>query len=301
MVAALIIASGKTLRKDQFEPQKELGTITAVQRIAMVFQRAGVERIVVVCGEYGDKTEKLAAHMNLVFLHSPQDAEMLDNVKTGITYLQGKCSSVLISHVDVPLFTVETIHMLMMADGDVRIPSYHGRRGHPLFLRMEHAQNILTYTGEDGVEGAIRTSGLQQHIVVVEDEGVLANIQRDEPYAHLVAAHDLMQIHPEFTFRLTKERAFYDPDTHQLLQLTIETGSLRDACRHMGISYTKGRAIISNLEQQMGYPILESQQGGKTGGFSLVTDEARTLMRCYDNFCSEAAQCLHVLFKKHFP
>ena len=101
-------------------------------------------------------------------------------------------------------------------------------------------------------------------------------------------------------FHLSKDRGFYGPGTHRLLQLTEETGSLLEACRRMGLSYSKGRKIILLTEQQIGFPVIERQQGGRSGGHSSLTEEGQKLMRCYHNFCMEAEEYLNELFQKHF-
>ena len=300
MTAALIIAAGRTSGKKRFEPEKQIGTIPAVQRIALLFQQSGIRRIVLVCGSEDRKTEKLVSHMNLVFLQSPDSYEMLDSIKMGLTYLQDKCTQVLITHTDVPLFSIKTVHTLMNADGDVRIPSCCGRCGHPVLLQAEHIPVILSYRGKDGLSGAIRASGLNRRILEVEDEGVLTNIQKATSCERLVESHDLSEIRPCFRFQLLRERPFYGPGAHQVLRLVEETGSLSSACRHMGISYTKGRKIVSTLEEQLGHSVIESRQGGKDGGFSCVTPEAKKLMQSYDAFCQEAEESLQELFGRHF-
>lgn len=300
MTAALIIAAGKTSQKEGFRPDKEIGTISAIQRIALLFQQAGIRRIVVVCGNDDSKTEKLVPHMNLIFLQSPSTGEMLDSIKTGLSYLQDKCTQVLISPVDVPLFSVKTVRSLMASKSDVCVPSCQGRNGHPILLQAEHFSKILSYTGESGLAGAIKASGLYRQIIEMDDEGVLSNIQKDEPSKELILNHDLSEMRPSFRFRLHRERPFYGPGAHQLLQLVDETGSLSKACRHMGISYSKGRKIIFTLEQQFGTPVIESRQGGKDGGFSTVTKDAEKLMQSYDAFCNEAEEVLQNLFQKYF-
>ena len=298
--AALIITAGRTARGDAFEPGKEVGSLPAVQRAAMVFRRAGIERIVVVCGQDGGKTEKLAARMDLVFLRCAGDPEMLDCVKAGLAYLTGKCGEVLISPVDVPLFSTATVRRLMAAGGGVCVPVCRGQGGHPLLLGAEYFPAVLAYHGGDGLAGAVRAAGLHRREVEVEDEGVLANVRRGGPYPELVAGHDLSELRPVFTFRLAREQVFYGPGVHQLLGLTEETGSLLAACRRMGLSYSKGRKIIAVLDSQLGCPALETQQGGKTGGRSLVTGEARKLMDKYERFCAEAREQLGQLFQRHF-
>ena len=300
MVAALIIAAGKTERRSNFDPQKEVGTIPAIQRVVMVFQRAGIERIVVVCDQDGDRTEKLAAHMNVIFLNNRKDAEMLDSVKTGLAYLRNKCTAAMITHTNIPLFSVETVHALMAAEGGICIPSHNGSMGHPMLLRAECFQAVLSYCGSGGLAGAVESSGLQRQLVDVEDEGILTKVCYEKDYSHLIAGHNLMDLHPDIRIRLVREKPFYGPGAHQLLQLTEEIKSLREACRRMGISYSKGRNIIAVMEQQLGYPIIESQQGGPTGGCSVATSEGKELIRNYTGFCTEARQYLQKLFSKYF-
>ena len=299
MIAALIIAAGKTARRDNFEPEREVGTIPAIQRIIRVFQRAGITRIVVVRDGQDIGPEKLASHMSAVFLRGNSDAEMFDHIKTGLAYLQDKSEGVLVTHADVPLFSVGTVHTLIAAGKPISTPSYQGQTGHPILLRMESFPAILSYDGEGGLAGAVRASGMES-LVEVEDEGILANIHYDKNFDKLLAGHSLSELSPEVRFRVVREKAFYGPGAHQLLQLIAETSSLSEACRQMGISYSKGRSIVANMEQQLGRTVTEGSAGGKYGGFSTVTDTGKEMMRCYEAFCAEADESVHALFDKHF-
>lgn len=301
MTAALIVAAGQTGAAGRLTPEKEIGALSALKRSVLTFQRAGVERIVVVCGDGEDKTEKLVAHMNVVFLHSSSAGEMLESVKTGLRYLQGKCRTVLVCHTDVPLFSAETVRRLLAEEGPVCVPVCRGRAGHPIRLDAGLIPSLLAYEGPEGLAGAIRAAGWERTRLEVEDEGVLANVRDGGDYGHLLARHGREALRPVFRFQLMRDQRFYGPGAHQLLQLTEETGSLLEACRRMGISYSKGRKIISNLEQQMGRPILESTRGGKAGGASTLTPEGRELVHRYGAFCREAEECLSALFDKHFP
>ena len=114
------------------------------------------------------------------------------------------------------------------------------------------------------------------------------------------AGHSPGELYPTIKIRVVREKPFYGPGAHQLLQLTQETGSLLEACRHMGISYSKGRKIISVMEQQLGCPVIISQQGGRSGGHSTVTDEGKELMRNYSEFDKEARRYIDKLFLKYF-
>ena len=298
--AALIIAAGNTPRKKGFEPQHVVGTISAIQRVVKIFHRAGIERIIVICDRMDTATEKLATHMGAVFLHSPMSADMLDSVKVGLEYLKDKCSAVLVTHVDAPLFSVDTVCILIRTAESVGIPSYRGNKGHPILIRSEHFPSVLSYSGSGGLAGAVRALNLGSNTVDVDDEGILADIQSENDYERLLSRHSLAELCPEIQIRLAREKAFYGPGAHQLLKLTDETSSLSEACRQMGISSSKGRAIIALIEQQLRRPVIEGQAGGKSGGYSILTHDGKELIRNYTKFCAEAKQCLNDLFIKHW-
>lgn len=302
MTAALIIAAGKTASKEHFEPDKKIGSITAIERTAILLRQAGIRRIAVVCGDKDDKTAKLVPSMALTFLNGSSGNDMLDNIKIGLSYLQDKCHQTLISYVDVPMFSINTVQELIKEseNGDVCIPSYNGHAGHPILLRAEHFPKILAYSGKKGLDAAITFSGLNRHFVNVDDPGILSDIQKSQSYEELIAEHDASRLRASFRFRLLRECPFYGPGVHQLLLLTEECGSLSEACRYMGISYSKGRKMISTLKEQTGHAVLETHPGGKGGGYSHLTKETRELMQRYDAFCTEAQEAFQNLFEKYF-
>ncbi|MCL2140476.1 MAG: NTP transferase domain-containing protein [Dehalococcoidia bacterium] len=304
-IAALIIAAGKTPRRNGFEPLKEVGTIPTIQRVVKVFRRASIERIVVVCDRADYSTEKLASRMNTVFLHSPKDAEMLDSIKVGLNYLVDKCTAVLITHVDIPFFSVNTVRLLMNTEKPIGIPSFQGSKGHPIFLQAAHFQSVLSYTGDNGLSGALSASNLKHNYVEVDDEGIIIDTQRQDGLEKLLSnSNNLGKFFPEIQIRIAKEREFYGPGTHQLLKLIDETSSLSEACRQMGISLSKGRTMIALINQQLGRRIIRSKtgslSGGKAGGFSILTKAGKELMHKYALLNAETKQSVNEIFAKYF-
>ena len=111
----------------------------------------------------------------------------------------------------------------------------------------------------------------------------------------------LLPLRPVLRFQLKRNKRFYGTGANQLLHLIRETGSLLTACRQMDMSYSKGRKVIAGLEEELGFAVIQSKQGGKTGGFSYLTPEAEAIMARYDAFTVEAEEVLDALFDKHFP
>jgi len=85
-----------------------------------------------------------------------------------------------------------------------------------------------------------------------------------------------------------------------LLLRIDELGSLRKAANSMNLSYTKAWNMIQNLEKGSGIKVLEKQIGGKDGGGSTLTKEARTLIEKFDEFEIEIEERIIELFNKKF-
>ena len=299
MISALIIATGKTKYKDSFEPKKIIGSITALERVKISLEQAGIDNIVIV-GSKDDKFKSLNQYSDITYLSVPKEAEMLDSVKAGLKYLKGKCQKALIVYVDVPMFSVNTVEALSKGKADVCIPSYKGFLGHPLMIRQSFFDEVINYDGENGLIGAIDNSDLRKEIIEVDDPGVTADIQRDKTYKNLLKSHDASKLRLVAQLELGKEKVFFNKEACRLLNLIDEMGSLSKACEYMKISLNKGRTIINKIEDQLKCEIIKTQQGGVNGGYSTTTDCAKTLMEKYENFSKEADEVLDQLFEKHF-
>ncbi len=298
MTAALIIAAGKRDSARSFEPGRKVGTITSIQRIVLLLQQCGVREIAV-CGEE-EEVKKLVPSMNVVFLPCPGEEEMLAHIQRGIGYLRKKADQILVTHVNSPLFSVRTLEALIAADGPICIPSYHGKCGHPVLLREGCFEDILSYGGNQGLRGAMQASTQEKILVPVEDRGILGSSRESEKDRCIQADDDLGRLRLSCKFRIGREAVFYGPGVHQLLHLTQELHSLSEACRYMGISYSKGRKIIQTMEAQMNCTILVTQQGGRGGGYSQLTEPAKQMVFRYDAFLKEADAMLQSLFAEHF-
>lgn len=299
MTGALIIATGKTDHQSAFAPERQIGRISALKRMVLLLQMTGIRRIAVV-GDEREWPKKLVPSMNLVFLTASSEGEMLDSIQQGVCYLQDQCTEILVAHGNVPMFSEKTVRMLLDAEGEVCIPSCHGRCGHPILLRKSCFSRLLAYQGEKGLRGAVEASGIRPNIIETEDKGILSDKNTGTSYEALSESHDVRKMKTSIQVRIRREKVFYGPGIHQLLQLTETEGSLANACQRMGISYTKGRRLISTMEEQIGKTVLATGQGGKHGGYSRLTEAARQIMDSYSAFQEEAEEAVQRLFEKHF-
>lgn len=86
----------------------------------------------------------------------------------------------------------------------------------------------------------------------------------------------------------------------EMLEKIDRLGSLRQAAAEMNMSYNQAWRLVRRLEGALGFLLLERRAGGREGGGSLVTGEARELMGRYRRFRREADQALNRLYRENF-
>jgi molybdate transport system regulatory protein len=105
----------------------------------------------------------------------------------------------------------------------------------------------------------------------------------------------------KLTFRKDGARAFFGPGIAELLDLIEESGSVKEACRKMGMSYSKGRHILEVAEKALGLALTDRQHGGAGGGGATVlTAEGHHFLNEYRAFEKEVVTAAEELYRKRF-
>jgi molybdate transport system regulatory protein len=69
---------------------------------------------------------------------------------------------------------------------------------------------------------------------------------------------------------------------YKLLKTIQETGSFKHAVEKLDLSYRKTWDKVRTIEERLGYPILETKQGGPAGGTTTLTPEGIQLMETFE-------------------
>lgn len=84
---------------------------------------------------------------------------------------------------------------------------------------------------------------------------------------------------------------FFGEGPCRLLHAIEETGSLRAASASMNMAYTKALSMIKRAEKALNFPLTEKNIGGRGGGGSRLTPQAKEFLQNYEkyrNACYEA-------------
>ena len=300
--AALITAAGMSSRMGDFKPMLNIGSITIAQRVVATFQQAGVDKIVMVTGYNAVMLERHLAGNGIVFLRNEayETTQMFESACIGLRYLQDKCDRVLITPVDIPLFTAATVRTLMESDALLASPAFEGAQGHPTMIASSLIPVLLSDSGEGGLRGALERCGTEMTRVEVADRGVLHDADTPEDYRALLKYHNEQLVRPVVSVALSREKVFFDSRTAMLLQLVDETHSVRMACQRMQLSYSSGWNTIRTLESQLHYSLVERSQGGAGGGKSRLTERGKALLSSYEAYASAVKDAAESLYEAAF-
>ena len=304
--AAVIAAAGLSSRMRDFKPMMCLNDRTMITDIILSFQKAGIREIVVVTGYHAELLEKHIAPLNVRTCRNPAyaETEMIDSLRLGLGAIQDHCEAAFLSPADVPLISSETIRRMMDTPGEAVRPVFIGKAGHPVLVRGEVLRRVQNYHGSGGLRKALQDGGTVFTDLKVDDPGILLGADTPREYKQLreeeLRIRNGGKLWPEIRVGVMKGAAGITPEAVQFLEMIGHTGSIRDACKAVHFSYTKGWKLLNEMETTLGYPLTERKKGGQTGGGSVLTEQGEKFLSAYQAFQSSLKEAAAELFDQLF-
>ncbi|HWQ29837.1 MAG TPA: NTP transferase domain-containing protein [Negativicutes bacterium] len=299
---AVIVAAGMSSRMGDFKPMLKIGTISMVQRIISTFQQAGVFPIILVTGYRSAELEKHVARMGVICVRNEDfaNSQMIDSAKIGFSYIMSKCDRTFFTPVDIPLFTVNTVMRLMESKAQVVKPICSNADGHPILLSCDILTTLTAAGCDKGLKCAIDECCDNIETIEVGDEGVLHDADTPEDYKRLIERHNRQLLRPAVEISLMRENKLFDKAGAFLLHMVAYTGTVKGACEKMQISYSKAWSMLSTLEENLGFALIDRRPGGEFGGGSQLTPEGRDLLDRYERFSEKIRQFADEYFTECF-
>ena len=87
---------------------------------------------------------------------------------------------------------------------------------------------------------------------------------------------------------------------NELLRGVEATRSLRQAAAQMDMSYSKAWKLINDIENKLGFLLLERAVGGLAGGGSKLTPRAKELLNQYDRLEKDVQKAMVKIYRNRF-
>jgi molybdenum cofactor cytidylyltransferase len=188
-IGAIVLAGGESVRMG--EPKVllpwEKGT-TIIEHIVYQLIRSRLEHIHVVTGHYANDVKALVKPLGVKVVHnrSHKTGEMLSSLKAGLRSMPDNVAAVLVTLGDQPRIQPRVILQLLSAyargEGDLLIPSYKMRRGHPILIGRQYWHEILQLSRTGVLRDVINAHSENITYVNVNTDSVLRDVDTPEDY-----------------------------------------------------------------------------------------------------------------------
>jgi len=191
MIAGLILAAGESSRMGTAKATLAYRGRTFLELIVETLREGGIERIVVVLGH---RPEDIQRQVKLeameVVINPDYRFGQTSSLQAGLRALAADdLEAVVLCLVDHPAVSAGTVRGIVTAfresDAPVVIPTYHGRRGHPVLIARRLFEELLGLASDAGADSVVRRYRPTTQYVEVEDEGVVIDVDDPEDYRRL--------------------------------------------------------------------------------------------------------------------
>ncbi len=186
-VRGILLAAGASTRMGEMKQLLPFGSASVVEHIVETLLAAPVEELVVVVGHEEESVSgRLAGKHVRIAVNADYREGMTSSVKCGLRAVSEEPGAFLLALVDQPLMTTEVVRTVIdafwAAGKGVCIPSYRGRRGHPVVFDSKYRDEILSLRGDVGLKEVWRAHPEDIHHVEVDTDVVLRDMNYPDEY-----------------------------------------------------------------------------------------------------------------------
>lgn len=148
--------------------------------------RPFVDHIIAVTGKYHKELQPVLAKEDIeIAYNASHEKGMFSSIQTGLNMVHDE--DILLIPGDIPNVSKKTYEKLLMAKGEIRIPTYLGKEGHPLYL----SRRLVNEARKEPLESNMRLF-LNKHEdekirVEVDDPFVCFDVDTNEDYQKLLS------------------------------------------------------------------------------------------------------------------
>jgi molybdenum cofactor cytidylyltransferase len=192
MISAIVLAAGKSERMGRPKALLPLRGKTFLENILAAISSSPVEETCVVVGHHRDEIERHVEPPARIIFNPDYEQGMITSLQAGIRSLPSRTSGALLFLVDHPLVDSETIALLVRKVGADRIvlPTFEGRRGHPVLFGSAILQEILGLSASQGANIVVHKDPDRIVEVSVNSPGILVDVDTPEDFLKLQSEYE---------------------------------------------------------------------------------------------------------------
>jgi molybdenum cofactor cytidylyltransferase len=186
VISAIVLAAGKSERMGRPKALLPIRGRTFIENILDAISHTSIEDTIVVVGHHRDEIQRNVSLPSVVF-NPDYEQGMITSFQAGIRKLSWDASGAFLFLVDHPIVEPATIEAMIMnlAPNRIVLPTFEGRRGHPVLFAFEILEEILALPASQGANIVVRKDPARIVEVPVNAPGILVDIDTPEQFERL--------------------------------------------------------------------------------------------------------------------
>lgn len=189
MISAILLGAGQSQRLGMDKLSLPWGRRSILEHCFKILLESDVQACIVVLGAGNKGTRNLFQGRNVKVVINPDSRKgMSSSIRRGIVAVPPKSEGILIALGDQPFLKTRTvnvlIHVFNQAMGGIVIPSFLGRRGHPVIFHRKYKEELLKLKGDVGGRSIVERHPEDVRVVPVKSAGVVKDLDTWEDYKH---------------------------------------------------------------------------------------------------------------------
>ncbi len=188
---AVILAAGLSSRMKDFKPLLPVDGRPAIEGLIEAAKGAGIEDIVIVTGHERERLQPVIRKYDLVEAFNPDyERGMFTSIQTGVKKAMEIATEsrqgLLLIPVDCPLVSIHVLRHLMDEAGDnFAVPTFEGKKGHPLFIPEGFFEEIINHDGQGGLKAITDKYWDRMDRIPVNEEGCILDMDTPDGYEEI--------------------------------------------------------------------------------------------------------------------
>ena len=143
--------------------------------------RSEAEEVVVVLSPRNQGTRGLFQGRNVKIVINPLfKMGMSTSIRRGLQGIHANCQGILIALGDQPFLKTRTVDALIHAfdqgEGGIILPSFTGKRGHPVIFDRRFRKELMNLRGDAGGRSIVESHPAEVRVVPVKSAGVVRDV-----------------------------------------------------------------------------------------------------------------------------
>ena len=186
-VVGVLLAAGESRRMGRLKALLPFGEHTVIEHVLQPLLQAELAEVAVVLGHRAAEIATVLQRWPVRLLHNPQYQHgMTTSVQAALRALQPVPDAYMLALVDQPHVPLHLVQQLLATFSATRkglvIPTYAGKRGHPIILASTYRAEILALGPEHGLNVVTRGHAEDTLEVPVSYEDILQDMDYPDEY-----------------------------------------------------------------------------------------------------------------------